>query len=341
MDIIVTIIIPVYNILSFLDKCLDSVCKQTYKELEIILVDDGSTDGSAITCDQWASTDNRIKVYHKKNGGLSDARNYGLSKATGSYIIYLDGDDWIAANAVEKLIHTAQEYHADFIQASYYYAYENYLLVYNEPTNIIEYNKENALKELISNGRIKNFAWGSLIKRELALQVPFIKGRYFEDSFWKYQIMELSNKFVYVASPLFYYRQRSQSISGSFTSKNIDLLIGIEERLQFIHKNYPKLFNQALSYYWESAFDFMHMAKQSNNENTKRIYKNYFINLNNKYKRFFDKYWYKYIHLKTTYILSEKCNILYRIFSFFNRCLNKLKKQSYLKIYVNNHCSNI
>lgn len=86
MDIIVTIIIPVYNILSFLDKCLDSVCKQTYKELEIILVDDGSTDGSAITCDQWASTDNRIKVYHKKNGGLSDARNYGLSKATGSYI---------------------------------------------------------------------------------------------------------------------------------------------------------------------------------------------------------------------------------------------------------------
>lgn len=274
MDIIVTIIIPVYNILSFLDKCLDSVCKQTYKELEIILVDDGSTDGSAIACDQWSSTDNRIKVYHKKNGGLSDARNYGLSKATGSYIIYLDGDDWIAINAVEKLVHTAQEYHADFIQAGYYYAYENYLLVYNEPTNIIEYNKENALKELISNGRIKNFAWGSLIKRELALQVPFVKGRYFEDSFWKYQMIELSNKFIYVATPLFYYRQRPQSISGGFTLKNIDLLIGIEERLQFIHKNYPKLFNQALSYYWKSAFDFMRMAKQSNNENTKRIYKN-------------------------------------------------------------------
>lgn len=325
MDIIVTIIIPVYNILSFLDKCLDSVCKQTYKELEIILVDDGSTDGSAITCDQWASTDNRIKVYHKKNGGLSDARNYGLSKATGSYIIYLDGDDWIAANAVEKLIHTAQEYHADFIQASYYYAYENYLLVYNEPTNIIEYNKENALKELISNGRIKNFAWGSLIKRELALQVPFVKGRYFEDSFWKYQIMELSNKFVYVASPLFYYRQRSQSISGSFTSKNINLLIGTENRLQFIQKNYPQLFNLALNKYWNLTFNYMLMAQQSYDVNIKETYISYFANINLKYKEHLNK------HLKLMYILYRRYYPLFYIITLIGRGINKVKKGHYLK----------
>lgn len=325
MDIIVTIIIPVYNILSFLDKCLDSVCKQTYKELEIILVDDGSTDGSAIACDQWSSTDNRIKVYHKKNGGLSDARNYGLSKATGSYIIYLDGDDWIATNAVEKLVHTAQEYHADFIQAGYYYAYENYLLVYNEPTNIIEYNKENALKELISNGRIKNFVWGSLIKRELALQVPFIKGRYFEDSFWKYQIMELSNKFVYVAIPLFYYRQRPQSISGSFTLKNIDLLIGIEKRLQFIQKNYPQLFNLALNKYWNLTFNYMLIAQQSYDANIKETYINYFTNINLKYKEHLNK------HLKLMYILYRRYYPLFYIITLIGRGINKVKKGHYLK----------
>jgi len=325
MDIIVTIIIPVYNILSFLDKCLDSVCKQTYKELEIILVDDGSTDGSAIACDQWSSTDNRIKVYHKKNGGLSDARNYGLSKATGSYIIYLDGDDWIAINAVEKLVHTAQEYHADFIQAGYYYAYENYLLVYNEPTNIIEYNKENALKELISNGRIKNFVWGSLIKRELALQVPFIKGRYFEDSFWKYQIMELSNKFVYVAIPLFYYRQRPQSISGSFTLKNIDLLIGIEKRLQFIQKNYPQLFNLALNKYWNLTFNYMLIAQQSYDANIKETYINYFTNINLKYKEHLNK------HLKLMYILYRRYYPLFYIITLIGRGINKVKKGHYLK----------
>lgn len=301
MKDLVSIIIPIYNIYPFIKTCLQSVCMQSYHYLEIILVDDGSTDGSAIACDQWSFTDNRIKVYHKKNGGLSDARNYGLSKATGSYIIYLDGDDWIATNAVEKLVHTAQEYHADFIQASYYYAYENYLLVYNEPTNIIEYNKENALKELISNGRIKNFAWGSLIKRELALQVPFIKGRYFEDSFWKYQIMELSNKFVYVATPLFYYRQRSESISGNFTIKNINLLIGTENRLQFIQKNYPQLFNLALNKYWNLTFNYMLMAQQSYDVNIKETYISYFANINLKYKEHLNK------HLKLMYILYRRC----------------------------------
>lgn len=326
MKDLISIIIPIYNIYPFIKACLQSVCMQSYRYLEIILVDDGSTDSSAIACDQWASTDNRIKVYHKKNGGLSDARNYGLSKATGSYIIYLDGDDWIATNAVEKLVHTAQEYHADFIQASYYYAYENYLLVYNEPTNIIEYNRENALKELISNGRIKNFAWGSLIKRELALQVPFIKGRYFEDSFWKYQIMELSNKFVYVATPLFYYRQRSQSISGSFTLKNIDLLIGTEKRLQFIQKNYPQLFNLAFNKYWNLTFNYMLIAQQSYDANIKETYINYFTNINLKYKGYLDK------HLKLMYILYRRYYSLFYIITLIKRGINKVKKGHYLKL---------
>ena len=325
MKDLVSIIIPIYNIYPFIKTCLQSVCIQSYHYLEIILVDDGSTDGSAIACDQWSFTDNRIKVYHKKNGGLSDARNYGLSKATGSYIIYLDGDDWIATNAVEKLVHTAQEYHADFIQASYYYAYENYLLVYNEPTNIIEYNKENALKELISNGRIKNFAWGSLIKRELALQVPFIKGRYFEDSFWKYQIMELSNKFVYVATPLFYYRQRSESISGNFTVKNINLLIGTENRLQFIQKNYPQLFNLALNKYWNLTFNYMLMAQQSYDVNIKETYISYFANINLKYKEHLNK------HLKLMYILYRRYYPLFYIITLIERGINKVKKGHYLK----------
>lgn len=325
MDITVSIIIPVYNILSFLDKCLESVCDQTYKQLEIILVDDGSTDGSAIVCDRWKLSDNRIKVYHKKNGGLSDARNYGLSKATGSYIIYLDGDDWIAINAVEKLVYVAQKYHADFIQSSYYYAYKDYLLVYDEPANIIEYNKENALKELISNGRIKNFAWGSLIKRELALQVSFIKGKYFEDSFWKYQVIDLSSKLIYVANPLFYYRQRFESISGNFTLKNIDLLIGTEKRLQFIQKKYPQLFNLALNKYWNLVFHSMLIAQQSHNENIKKTYRDYIVDTNFKYKEYLNK------RLKLIYILYNKFYPLFCIITFIKRGISKLKKKHYLK----------
>lgn len=325
MKNLISIIIPIYNISPFIEKCLQSVCKQSYSYLEIILVDDGSTDDSNTQCHKWESIDSRIKVYHKKNGGLSDARNYGLSKATGSYIIYLDGDDWIATNTIEKLVYTAQEYHADFIQSSYYYAYENYLLVYDEPASIIEYNKENALKELISNGRIKNFAWGSLIKRELALQVPFIKGKYFEDSFWKYQIIELSNKFVYVAIPLFYYRQRTESISGYFTLKNIDLLIGTEKRLQFIQKNYPQLFNLALNKYWNLVFHYMLIAQQSHDENIKKTYKNYLIDTNSKYKGYLKK------HSKFIYILYNKFHPLFCIITFIRRGISKLKKKHYLK----------
>lgn len=117
MKNLISIIIPIYNISQFIEKCLQSVCGQSYPYLEIILVNDGSTDDSDTLCHKWEFIDSRIKVYHKKNGGLSDARNYGLSKATGSYIIYLDGDDWIATNTVEKLVHIAQEYHADFIQS--------------------------------------------------------------------------------------------------------------------------------------------------------------------------------------------------------------------------------
>lgn len=325
MKNLISIIIPIYNISQFIEKCLQIVCGQSYPYLEIILVNDGSTDDSDTLCHKWEFIDSRIKVYHKKNGGLSDARNYGLSKATGSYIIYLDGDDWIATNTVEKLVHIAQEYHADFIQSSYYYAYENYLLVYDEPANIIEYNKENALKELISNGRIKNFAWGSLIKRELALQVPFIKGKYFEDSFWKYQIMELSHKFVYVATPLFYYRQRPESISGNFTLRNIDLLIGTEERLQFIQKNYPKLFNFALNKYWNLAFHCMLIAQQSHNENIKKTYKDYIVATNFKYKEYLNK------RLKLIYILYNKFHPLFCVITFIKKGISKLKKGHYLK----------
>lgn len=336
MDATISIIIPVYNISSFLDKCIESVCKQTYKNLEIILVDDGSTDNSGIICDKWAATDDRIITYHKENGGLSDARNYGLSKATGSYILYLDGDDWLDIIAAEALYKNAVQHNADIVQGGYYYAYEEYLLVYNEPASTIEYDKEGALRELISNGRIKNFAWGCLIKRELAIQVPFIKGKYFEDSFWKYQIIELSKRFIYVSTPTVYYRQRSQSISSGISLKNLDLLEGIEERLKFIQKKYPQLFDLALKGFYSMGFLFMSITKNSD-ENIKRAFKDYYLNINLKYKEYLNKYWYKYIYLRFMSVLFFRFNILYSIIILIKRCLCKFKKVTYLKIYVDSN----
>lgn len=335
MDATISIIIPVYNISSFLDKCIESVCKQTYKNLEIILVDDGSTDNSGIICDKWTATDDRIITYHKENGGLSDARNYGLSKATGSYILYLDGDDWLDIIAVEILYENAVQHNADLVQGGYYYAYEEYLLVYNEPVSTIEYDKEGVLRELISNGRIKNFAWGCLIKRELAIQVPFIKGKYFEDSFWKYQIIELSKRFIYVSTPTVYYRQRSQSISSGISLKNLDLLEGTEERLKFIQKKYPQLFDLALKKYWLLSFNLMKYSKLESGR-IAFTYLDYFDSLNKQYKTELTILSRKDLGFKFRFILYRKNNLLYKFYIFLEKLGQRMIKSHYLKIPLRN-----
>ena len=161
----VSVIIPIYTIESVLEKCVTSVLEQTYTNLEVLLVDDGSTDSSVSMCDKFAELDARVKALHKQNGGLSDARNYGLAHANGQYVLYLDGDDWLAKNAIQQLVEHAVKFNADIVQCEYYYAYEDYLLVRKEFGVIKGYTKEAALKELISNGLIKNFAWGNLMNK--------------------------------------------------------------------------------------------------------------------------------------------------------------------------------
>lgn len=279
----ISVIIPVYNITLFLEQCVQSVCNQTYSNLEIILINDGSTDNSNLLCDAWAKKEKRIRVYHKENGGLSDARNYGLLHASGDYIYYLDGDDWIAPNTLELLLKAAIEKRADFVQGGYYYAYPDYLLQRKENLEIIPFKKEEAMKELLLDERIKNFAWGNLIRRDLALKVPFIKGKYFEDSYWKYQVIELAECYIYHPYPGYYYRQRSEGISGVFSQKNMDLLEGIEQRLIYISEHYPNLYLLALNKYWLSAYSFYRLAKKKNESNLIKIYGDYFQNLNKRY----------------------------------------------------------
>ena len=107
-DILVSVILPVYNVEKYLIKCLDSVIRQTYQKLEIILVDDGSTDSSGKICDEYANKDGRIKVFHKKNGGLSDARNYGIERSTGEYLAFIDSDDYVDDDYIEFLMNLTE-----------------------------------------------------------------------------------------------------------------------------------------------------------------------------------------------------------------------------------------
>ena len=327
---LVSVIIPVYNIKNYLNQCVQSVCKQSYSRLEIILVDDGSTDDSGMLCDEWAEKDSRIKVFHKENGGLSDARNYGLIHATGDYVYFLDGDDWISRETIQILLQSALQYQSDFVQGGFYYAYSTYLLRQKSDTDVCTYTSQQALQELLLNRQIKNVAGGNLISRELAKQVPYIKGKFFEDIYWKYLMLDKARNIVVITQPLCYYRQRHEGISGTFSARNLDLLKGMEERLQFLASKYPPLFAIALNQYWLTSFLFLQTAMKE--PALTGLYKDYFEQLEIRYYDQFVVSRQKSLYIKTIYHLYHKSRWGYLFFQIGERIWNRIKKSDYSRI---------
>ena len=185
----VSFIVPVYKVEQYLSQCVESLLAQSYKDLEIILVDDGSPDNSPELCDNWARKDNRVKVLHKQNGGLSDARNAGLKQATGEYVIFIDGDDfWLNDYALEKLISIVRDYHEiDFVgfNCMYYYPDSNSLKpwVKYEDTLKEPVDKNTAMIELVKSGTFPMSACLKLVKREFLVkkELFFLKGQIAED----------------------------------------------------------------------------------------------------------------------------------------------------------------
>ena len=240
----ISIIIPIYNVSRYLPQCMKSVLSQSYQDLEIILVDDGSTDDCPKMCDNYKEQDARVRVIHKKNGGLSDARNAGIKVATGEWTFYLDSDDWLDREAITKLYQFAIDNHCDVVQGNMYYAYDDHLLYRqvkrNEQKKIVLSCNE-AMRELIINDRVKNFAWGKLYKTNIIKDLDFPVGKYFEDSFWQHLVIDRTERYGIIDEPLCYYRQRGDSISGTPSDRINDLLEGNRVRMSFIHDKYPEL----------------------------------------------------------------------------------------------------
>lgn len=273
----VSVIVPIYNVQKYLKRCVDSILKQTYKNLEIILVNDGSTDNSRKIINEYKKLDNRVKAYHKENGGLSDARNYGIERATGDYILYLDSDDWLDINMINTMIEKAKEYKADIVQVGFYYSYEEYLLYdnryYGENDDDIVLDKQELMKELVINEKVKNFAWGKLYKSEVVKDILFEKGVRFEDVFWAHKVMDRVDKYVIVHKPLMYYFQRNNSISGNYSLKNTDILKGLFERHIFIQANYTDLKNESYKIILKTLFIHYDIISKIN-DSKKNIYLN-------------------------------------------------------------------
>ena len=244
---LISVVVPIYKVENYLERCITSIVNQTYKNLEVILVDDGSPDKCPDICDEWEQKDSRIKVIHKKNGGLSDARNAGLKLAKGELISFIDSDDWINLRFFETLYEVMIQENSDIVQCNYR-ALEKQIAedeIDSHLLNISSFTNEEALSMLIDNDRLRQVVWNKLYKKEI-IDLDFKKGYINEDEFWTYRIFSNASVISYVDVVLYYYFQRMDSIiNQDYSLKRLHGIDALVERYEFISHKYPNIKTKA------------------------------------------------------------------------------------------------
>ena len=283
MDSLISVIVPIYNVEKYLDRCVNSIINQTYKNLEIILVDDGSPDNCPQMCDDYAKKDSRIRVVHKENGGLSDARNAGMKVATGEYVSFIDSDDYVSLDFYETLLQTMIDNDSDIVECSVVKFYEdNNFDEYSDDLKVTNYDTLYALDGLISESPFKQHVWNKLYKSSVALDIPYAVGKLNEDEFWTYQVFGKAKKVTRINQTMYYYFQRGSSIMGNgYNIRRLDALEGKMNRQAYIEKNFPTLATKAkVDLYGSCMFAYQSVLKfMSGNDKKKagkiiRDYKN-------------------------------------------------------------------
>ena len=240
----ISVIVPVYGVEAYLDKCVQSIVNQTYDNLEIILVDDGSPDNCPSMCDAWAEQDSRIKVIHKKNGGLSDARNAGLSIITGELISFIDSDDWIEPSFLECLYHAMENTGAEIAEcAAAFVAEDGTTIRIRKEALPSPLDRVEALQRLVLEEGVYQTVWNKLYRREVIEGILFAVGKYNEDDFWTYLVFDRIHKLATVETPLYNYLQRGTSIIGvGYNIRRLDGLVARFQRMEYLQK-YNELVN--------------------------------------------------------------------------------------------------
>lgn len=240
----VSVIVPVYNVEKYIDRCLDSLVNQTLEDIEIIVVNDGSKDSSKEKILEYASKYNKIKYLEKENGGLSDARNYGLPYATGDYIAFLDSDDFVDYTLYEKMYNKAIEEEADYVECDFYWTYphnednsfKNEITDIKKNCKLVEdkgYRYTNK-SEMFVYARV--VAWNKLFKKEV-IKEKFPKGLNYEDIEFFYNNLPNIKKFAFVEEPLIYYIQRSSSIVNKQNYKTGQIFTIFQNVIDYYKKN--------------------------------------------------------------------------------------------------------
>lgn len=286
---LISVVVPVYNVEKYLDRCVESVLNQTHKDFELLLVDDGSLDNCPRMCDEWAKKDERIKVFHKSNGGLSSARNYGLDRAKGDYIAFVDSDDFVQPDYLNYLYQALKEREGDLVICDYlHFSTQNEVVAFKEDLKILkEYDNYTVFLDdeyLLGTCNAKKIVvWNKLYKKELFNDIRFPEGEIHEDTATYYKFLYLSRKTVYINNALYFYYDNPVGTMGKpFTEKRLNEFFFFfeqadffekialqDERYAFFSREIYK--NATVTFYWRAknnpSFDF------KNNEKAKCIKK--------------------------------------------------------------------
>ena len=252
MNKLISIIVPVYNVETFLGECVESLIHQTYQNVEIILVDDGSTDRSGELCEQYALKDSRIQVIHKANGGLSDARNVGMEIAKGAYYSFVDSDDYLEQDAIQSLYDAIRESNADLAICNMMRFYEDGSTgIFYQPSTEMQVLDETKKFETLKQPSVCN----KLFYAGLFQNVRFPKGKYYEDTFVYHELLYNAKGVVLTGKTGYWYRLRKSSILGGekYTDKYFDSIEAVWYRCDFLlkHKVHPYAEEACLSLYAE------------------------------------------------------------------------------------------
>lgn len=227
---LISVIVPIYNVEAYLRECVDSILRQTYSNLEIILVDDGSPDKCPEICDEYAKKDNHVKVIHQNNGGLAHARNVGIANSNGDYLTFIDSDDFVADKYIEHLYKGLIENEAEVSIAAFYsFDKVTNLSLSSDYVDFRTITKSNCFKNYtsINTNTSMTFitAWNKLYKKELFSKIQYPEGKLYEDAFTTYKILNVAEKIAFSPTRLYYYRINPQSILGqSFKEKHLEMI---------------------------------------------------------------------------------------------------------------------
>lgn len=310
----ISVIVPVYNVQDYLEECIESIIKQSYRDLEIILIDDGSIDQSGLICDAYGEKDKRIKVIHQKNGGSANAKNTGLKVATGEYLSFVDSDDYLEPDAYKLMVENLEKDEADVIQCCFNEVYTEVVEERKRVKKTLNYNTESFL-ELFTLDWTCGLLWNKLYKRNIFKNIFFEEGHKIDDEFFTYQGIMNATKILYIPMIVYNYRKRASSVMMSDDSQEkilMDKLEYLSIRRKKIGERYPSLQQCFDEHYLNMILILSRNSYSTKNSMLyiKHLIKEYFLEKK-----------------KTNMSLEIRCKLWIIQCSSINRLLNKREKK--------------